>query len=70
MTKKKLSDMMVKYEVDAVDLPVMESRVDLCKESKESQIEDRGQIIRTYFDHTRNKNKNNAQKPTNPGLAL
>jgi hypothetical protein len=34
--------MMVKYEVDAVDLPVTASRFELCKESEESEVEDHG----------------------------
>jgi hypothetical protein len=50
VTKKKLLDMMVKYEVDAVDLPVTVSRLDLCEESKESEVEDQGKIIRIDFD--------------------
>jgi hypothetical protein len=43
-TKKKLLDMMVKYEVDTVDLPATASRFELSEES-ESTIEDRGKIV-------------------------
>jgi hypothetical protein len=48
-SKKKLLEMMVKYDIDTVDLPVTDSRFELSKES-DSMVEDRGEIVRVQFN--------------------
>jgi hypothetical protein len=63
VTKKKLLDMMVKYEVDAVDLPVTTLWFDLCEELEETGVEDRGKIIRIDFEYQEQEQCAGANKP-------
>jgi transposase len=61
-TKKKLLDMMVKYEVDTVDLPATDSQFELSKDSDESGVEDQGEIIRIYFEREEQEQRAGANK--------
>jgi hypothetical protein len=55
--------MMVKYEVDTVDLPATDSRFELSEESEENGVEDRGEIIRIDFEPTEQEQRAGANKP-------
>jgi len=49
LTKKKLIEMMVKHDVEYIDLPITDSRLEHANDENEA-IEDRGDCIRIAFD--------------------
>jgi transposase len=62
LSKKKLIEMMTKYEVDYLDLPLTESRFEFINEEDE-RIEDRGDCIRISFDPEEQQQTASQSKP-------
>jgi hypothetical protein len=62
LSKKKLIEMMVKYNVEYIDLPLTDSRLDFANDDDET-IEDRGDCLRIPFNPEEQKQTASQSKP-------
>jgi transposase len=62
LSKKKLLEMMVEYEVEYIDLPLTENRFEYANDDSD-EIEDRGDCLRIPFDPEQQKQTAGQSKP-------